>query len=229
MPRKIISLLLAILLLCSMGAAVSAHEVPDLSRPGTITITLRTEQGPVSGGSLTLYQVGLIHEDDGNYSFILTGDFASTGLSLEDPQSPELAAALAQHARDLPGGGITSPVGADGSVVFSVEPGLYLVVQDQPAPGYAPVNPFLTSVPNMENGVYIYEVNASPKVALTPETQPTEPTEPTVPTQPDPELPQTGQLNWPVPVLAVLGLCVFAAGWMLRYGGHREKDEDEIW
>lgn len=29
-------------------------------------------------------------------------------------------------------------------------------------------------------------------------------------------LPQTGQLNWPVPVLAVSGVLLFAAGWVLN-------------
>jgi hypothetical protein len=29
------------------------------------------------------------------------------------------------------------------------------------------------------------------------------------------KLPQTGQLNWPIPVLAAIGLTAFAAGWML--------------
>ena len=31
-------------------------------------------------------------------------------------------------------------------------------------------------------------------------------------------LPQTGQLNWPVPVLTVAGLGLFLAGWLLRFG-----------
>lgn len=37
-------------------------------------------------------------------------------------------------------------------------------------------------------------------------------------------LPQTGQLNWPVPVLAILGMGMFFFGWMLRYG---RKKQDE--
>ena len=50
-------------------------------------------------------------------------------------------------------------------------------------------------------------------------TQPT-PTEPK-PTKPKPDpgkLPQTGQLNWPVPVLATLGLLLLVAGIFLRSG-----------
>ena len=46
---------------------------------------------------------------------------------------------------------------------------------------------------------------------------------PSMPVVTDPgTLPQTGQLNWPVPVLAAFGLCLIAAGWALRCGGQRK-------
>ena len=39
---------------------------------------------------------------------------------------------------------------------------------------------------------------------------------PPPPSEPDgPDLPQTGQLNWPVPVLAVLGMLLVTAGVVL--------------
>lgn len=37
-------------------------------------------------------------------------------------------------------------------------------------------------------------------------------------------LPQTGQLNWPIPVLVVVGLGLFAAGWILCLRGKKETD-----
>ncbi len=37
-------------------------------------------------------------------------------------------------------------------------------------------------------------------------------------------LPQTGQLFWPVPVLAVCGLLLFALGWVLQRPGRKEED-----
>jgi len=48
----------------------------------------------------------------------------------------------------------------------------------------------------------------------------------TIPGSPTPKsgkLPQTGQLWWPVPVLAVAGLAAFAAGWRRRGGDDRES------
>ena len=38
-----------------------------------------------------------------------------------------------------------------------------------------------------------------------------------------PKLIQTGQLNWPVPVLACSGVLLFAAGWVLNRQGKKEN------
>lgn len=54
-----------------------------------------------------------------------------------------------------------------------------------------------------------------------PDTEPDE----TEPEEPDePELPQTGQLKWPIPILIVGGLSFFLVGWVLRF---RKKDSNE--
>ena len=47
-------------------------------------------------------------------------------------------------------------------------------------------------------------------------TDPSDPTE-TTPTEPDgPKLPQTGQLWWPVPLMAIVGMVLVLLGWMRR-------------
>lgn len=138
----------------------------------------------------------------------------------------------------------------DGNAVFEdLELGLYLVAQTKASAGYKAVNPFLVSLPLAEDGQWLYDVDASPKVgAYTPETpetpdtpstpvSPDSPSTPATPDSPDvpnepstpadtdtpaqpgrpanPALPKTGQLNWPVPVMAVSGLLLFAFGWAL--------------
>lgn len=221
MRRQLISLIVAILLLCSLGMPVFAHDVPDLTRPGTIKVSMCCGETSVPGGSLSVYQVGYIHEENGNYSYQLTEDFAESQLTLENVQSAELAAGLAEYTVAHGLEGVTKDIDDEGRVTFDVEPGLYLLVQQDPARGYSAAKPFLVGVPNMEDGTYIYEVNASPKINLTP--APTEEsTEPHNPTKPDEKLPQTGQLNWPVPLLAVAGLGLFLLGCVLR---RKENDE----
>jgi len=59
------------------------------------------------------------------------------------------------------------------------------------------------------------------------ETDPTKPTEPDEPTEPDkPKLPQTGQLNWPVPVLAVCGIFLTVVGWYLNAAEKKKANEE---
>lgn len=285
--------ILAALMLCLLSFAAYAHPVPDLSQKGSIKITMHYGEKAVSGGTMTLYHVGAVREQDGNYDFVLTGDFTDCGIALEAIQSAELAGKLADYAAQKKLPGVTQKIGTDGTVVFSeLELGLYLMVQQQAAHGYKKASPFLVSVPMLENEGYVYDVEAGPKAELTP-TSPDEPDEPDEPDKPDnpsepsnpdnpdepdkpdnpskpgnpnnpdepgnpdnpgepenpnnpggpdspggprenpqPELPrdtivllpQTGQLNWPVPVLAVLGLGTFSLGWKLRYGKGQEDE-----
>lgn len=219
--KRLPALLLAAALLLAMNVTAYAHEAPDLERTGTITVTLRCGETVISGGTLTLYRVGDIVEDDGNYGFALSGVFAESGLTLEDVQSPELAQALAEYADKAEG--VTVDVDKNGKAVFAVEPGLYLLVQSKAAEGYTPAAPFLISMPNWENDRYHYEVDASPKVSVqkAPAVSPTP-----APTTPPAKLPQTGQLNWPVPVLVVLGLALFSLGWGLRFGRRKDGHEE---
>lgn len=214
MKKRILSLLIVFaLLFCNVTAF--AHDVPDMERTGSISVTMKMGETVVPGGALTVYRVGEIHEDDGNYDFQLTGDFVSSDVSLDDIQSPETAASLATYAKGNEISGIIKKVDDNGKAVFSeLQLGLYLVVQNKAASGYKKAKPFLVSVPAVEDGLYVYDVDASPKVEVEKAPDPT-------PTPP--RLPQTGQLNWPIPVLTVLGIALFIVGWAL----YRKKDAHE--
>ena len=216
LQRRLFALVISMVLLCTMSMMALAHEAVDMTKEGSITLAMREGEAAVPGGTMTLYRVGAVSEDNGDYCFVLTGDFAACEASLEDITSGEPAADLAAYAGVQKLSGDTLDIDKDGKVTFTgLEVGLYLLLQEKPAEGYRSIEPFLVSVPMEEQGSYRYDVDASPKVA--PEKAPVEPTSPSAPTTPGgPILPQTGQLNWPIPVLVVLGLGLFAAGWILR-------------
>ena len=223
MGKRIISILAALLLLRCLPVTVLAHAVPDETRKCSITVTMRIGNKAVSGGSLTLYRVGEVYEDDGNYSFIPTGDFTDCSVSLDDVQSPELAETLTAYANDHKLTGTTRTVGKDGEVTFSnLKLGLYMLVQTRAASGYSKISPFLVTVPYLDNGVYIYEVDADTKMELEKEPKPTAPPSTS---HTGGKLPQTGQLNWPVPMLAILGMTLFAVGWVMRFGKREDNEE----
>ena len=179
-------MILVILIISVLGIPVAAYEVPDLNRQGSIRISMRYDGSPVSGGEMTLYRVGDIHEDDGNYSFVLSQDFVSSGISLENLQSASVAKEAAAFASKQGITGSTKQIGSDGQVIFEkLELGLYLAVQKKAAQGYERTQPFFISLPMLISDAYSYQVDAGPKVSPVPE-------------KPKPELPQTGQSGWPI-------------------------------
>lgn len=286
--RRFAALLLMLCLLAAgalpaLATSVNIRLVDASGNPATGTIRVAlydsAKDKALSGGQLTMYRVAEVKRKNGDLSFEYCGDFYGCGIALGDLTDSTLADQLLEY---MPQGarGTTKTVDADGNAAFeNLELGLYLIVQSKASNGYAPIKPFLVSLPMAENGKWNYEVDASPKVGgytpVNPDTppvpptpvpdkpgtpeQPTEPTNPDTPKNPDgpdspvspgspdspvapgnpdnpaapgnpdnpalagrPDgavmngLPQTGQLNWPVPVLAVSGMLLFAAGWVLN-------------
>jgi LPXTG-motif cell wall-anchored protein len=232
--KKITALLLMLTLLCATAVQGFAREVPDPDRRGTLTLTMKLGDTLVTDGSVLLYRVGDVTEDDGNDTFVLNDTFQSAGVTLgsdADLQSDANAKTLADFASSNQVKGTSGAVSSTGTVTFSdLEIGLYLVVQETAAAGYTDITPFLVSIPELVGETYLYEVDASPKVELsidntpveTPpvESTPVESTPVTTPTTTQTtvttsKLPQTGQLNWPVPVMALAGILLMLTGWWL--------------
>ena len=219
MKKHLISALLALLLLlCLPLSAAAAHPVPDLTRKGSITITMKYKGKPVSGGTLALYRVGDVHEDDGNYSFVPVKGLEA--LDYSDIQSPDLAKAAAKAVEEKKIAAVkTVTIGSSGTAEFSdLALGLYLVAQKTAASGYKMTASFLVSVPYLEDGAYVYNVKADPKTDLEREVKPTPTEKPSTPSGGG-KLPQTGQLWWPVPVLICMGLGCNAVGLIRRREG----------
>lgn len=236
--KRMAALVLALTLCFGFTATAYAHDVPDMDRTGSISARMLYDGKTVGGGSMVLYRVGDISEDNGNYSFTLTDGFAASGASLANISDPALAKSLADYAKANNLSGTPVVIGDDGTVrVQSLRLGLYLVVQDKAADGFEAVSPFLVSVPMFENGSYVYDVNAEPKLSALTKTPVTDPgmsgggssgggsSSGSGSSGVTGTLPQTGQLNWPIPVLSAAGLCLFFLGWMLRYSRQRKAYE----
>ena len=155
-----------------------------------------------------------------------------------EKQNPTLSAILVKEAdtKKLSPRKTASITG--GKAVFKDLPvGLYLLNQTTASKDGKKLTPFLLSVPQRdpETGEEIYAVSAAPKSGITtpppsvtPSHTPTPthtpwpsytPYYPTVTYTPGKSyvyLPQTGQLWWPVPVLAAFGVVLLIAGLLLR-------------
>lgn len=234
--KKIGSVLLTIFFLCMMNVTAFANsELPNLNEKGSITVTVRDtkSQEPVAGGSLKIYQVALAQEDDWDFMYAYTEDFGKCEIPLDDIQSEGLASKLYQFAVSKNIKADSVEIGNDGKVVFSnLKLGLYLIAQDTAAKGYSNMKAFLVSVPLYDDGQYVYHVNAEPKagtvtkqpkttetstVTTETSTHTTSTSTRTTTTTSQPKklaskLPQTGQLWWPVAVLAIVGGCSLIVG-----------------
>lgn len=238
--KRLSALALALSLCGAAALPAYAHDVPDETRTGSVSFAMTYNGTAVGGGSLTLYCVGDVAEDDGNYSFALSDAYEGcAGVDLgalsdmESADLPGMAQTLADYTTENDVQATTTvQIGTDGTVTADgLTLGLYLVMQHQPASGYEAIAPFLVSVPMLENGVYVYDVDATPKMSELTKVPP-QPVTPQEPAASDPAapaattqsvtLPQTGQLNWPVPVLTVAGLLLLLAGWYLRSRDKRE-------
>lgn len=244
-----ISIILSVLLICmtfyTACMTAYAQDMPDLSHSGSISINLRYGEEPVSGGSLVCYRAGDVEKNNESYGFKLNADFSDSRIPIDDIYSAETADKLAQWAQKEKLSGTPAEVDNQGHTVFSgLKPGLYLLIQDKASKKYYGVEPFLVSVPMNESGMYIYDVDASPKVELVGSSKPETPVDPEDPEKPngskdptkpneskdpakstDSVLPQTGQLNWPVPIMCVSGLMLLTVGLLLRT--NKKKNENE--
>lgn len=215
MRKRILSILTAMLLLVCLPVSALAHPIPEEGRTGSICVTVRYNDQPISGGKLTLFQVGEITVDGGKYAFSPTGDFANWGTDFGDIQSSDLASSLAAFIQTQKLVGLEKTIGENGSVTFSgLEQGLYLLVQNTAASGYSKLSPFLVSLPYLDGDEYLYDVAASAKGELEREPEPTKTAQGS--TSSGKKLPQTGQLWWPVPILISGGLLCIAIGLVLR-------------
>lgn len=272
--KRLAAVLAALTLLVWCAAPAFALEVVDLSRTGSIKVSLYDSETSeaVGGGTLTLYRVAKVQKDNANLSFVYTNGFEDCGVELGDLSEGELAGRLAEKIAAT-AESTTVEISDFGTAEFGdLEVGLYLVVQATAAEDYNVINPFLVSVPIQENGSYVYDVDALPKVGTAAKKTPEPPDTPDTPDTPDkpdeenpntpaapgpdnpdgwvlgangekiyrnPEapspdnpnghvmgahgLPQTGQLNWPIPVLAVTGVVLVAAGIKLKKGTRKDE------
>ena len=177
MTKRIFALFLAVAAVFVFRATAYASQEPDLEQPGSITLTLEWEGEPLNGGSFVLYPVGIFEKQGGDYAFALLPELAEHSLTLENGPDAETAAAIAEAVETLKLEGYSAAV-TEGKAFFGeLKPGLFLVVQQEPVPGFAAMEPFLISLPVPQGEGYVYDLVAAPKTSLEPE--PTEPPPPT--------------------------------------------------
>ena len=202
------------------AAAAENYVVIDPDRTDcSIELTLtykdaKNKEQKMNGGSLGIYTVATVRIDNGaDQSFdIAGGKFAGQSVAADIPsmssedlarENSRIAAALAGAAEAL-SADQTASIKSGKASFDGLKPGLYLIMQEKKSDKDVSINPFLISIPD---GNGSFNIEASPKVGIT---------VPPEKTPPPPELPQTGQLWWPVALMAGAGIVLVLFGIIRR-------------
>lgn len=230
-------------LLCVLRFTSPTLAAPDPGRLGSVYFSFTYQGQAVAGGNLKLFRFGQLvsFDNDGyiDYIYDWIDELKDCGLSLSEMGEESFAQRLSEIVDGRKLDVLTQQIDSSGKARFGfLETGLYVFYQTSAPAGFEKINPFTVSIPMVEDGEYIYDINASPKPRpLVPETTTEEPTtedapgdEPTTgetPTAPpapeEPELPRTGQLKWPVPVVGSAGLIMIVTGVLINRPGRKEN------
>lgn len=166
-------ILLAALLPCASFASV------DTGKDSSVSIDYISDGITLSGAKLALYHIASVDEDRN----ITIDDIYSTYNITFNPGDEnalfESAETLSGYiTRDNLAPLETKTVPDDGKVIFdALRPGLYLILAEGiEKDGFVYTSaPILVGIPVFENGSYIYDINAAPKIEKTEkEKEPTE-------------------------------------------------------
>lgn len=230
--KAIAAVAAALLLAVTLARVVWAVPVLDLDGTYTLRLDCRYEGKALSGVPVRLFRVA---DADVRGGYTPTEDFSASGVALTGLDSAgqwrEAAQALSVWAKQQALTPLTVQTsGSDGAAVFpALKAGLYLVEPEplRRADGVYTFTPLLAAVSalNSDGDGWEEETAVLPKVAFEKDGKPSGPdSEPDTPTPAEPgdRLPQTGQLKWPVPVLAVSGMALFAVGLRLTRRNRHE-------
>lgn len=166
MRNKIISFCLIVVLLIALPITAYAQDL-DFNRLGSIHVTLLEKNGtsPIAGAELSIYHVATAAlNSSGNLSYNYTEAFEDCGVAIDDTElSIKLEQFLNAHFV-IATKAVTDSLGT--AICTGLPLGLYFVEQSNTVEGFAPCKPFLVTVPLLSDGVYHYNVEATPKTEV---------------------------------------------------------------
>jgi hypothetical protein len=221
MLRKTLCCLLCCIAILSLTATsgFAAGWFDGADRNGSISFDFNTADVSVTGGSVELRMVA--RWDDETKGLQWCEGWEEAGLSLDELFGDKAAACLFVFAetKGIPAQKVQ--VGSDGTAAAEdLALGVWLVSQTEAFEGCMAMLPSLISVPLEVDGAWVFDVVAAPKLEpLVPET-----TVPVTTMPPPPDLPPTGQTNWPIPLLILGGCFLILLGLCIRKGKRHETN-----
>ena len=218
MKKKIIlSSLIFIMLIAGLIETVSATDDAKLGTIQFVAIN-NTDSKAVENLEVSVYQVSK-QDAQGNFEF--ASGFEDCTLDVDNLSESNLEN-LKDYAKTNAEPLFTKTTDANGKFTLTnLDLGTYLLVQENKTDEIT-MQTMLITVPELtvENGLK-YEVTAKPKI-LNKEIVDQNNSGKTELVK-DEQLPYTGVLNWPIPVLVISGIAIFCVAWLKVYSTSKKK------
>lgn len=243
--RRLCALLFAVVLAFSFQlVAYAAHNrYDDDDYSITLDAHYREDDGSIFFLAGDTYELTLIaHKSIDDDTLDVTYNIVDTYRDYDCDWPTTSASERLAIAKELAKVAVPDETGVTnkyGKLTFSnLKPGLYLVARTQVAPANQEyiIDPYLVTLPIIEDGEVFKDIEVdekfahidrprpspTPSASPTPESSPV-PTPTVTPKTPKAKLPQTGQLNWPIPILIAMGLSlILLGGWLQRKSDHEK-------
>lgn len=224
--KRFYSFLTIFLILLQVIPAASAEPTIDMNRKGSITVKVAYNQVPLDGMKLNCNRIGeaTLKDNVPGFNCYYSSDlFFTEEINDRSDYRKDYMEKIFKLIPEFYDDRIENLVDKEGKIVFKdLAPGLYYIYQTESyftKENYYSISPFLVTIPYDGE----YDVDAKSKLSI--DTESKETTPPTEPTKPPEKLPQTGQLRWPIPVMACSGMVCFILGWYLCFARRRDSYE----
>ena len=213
------TILISFIFIIIMASLISTALATSLGTIELVAIN-NTNSKAVEDLRISVYQVSQ-QDEQGNLKFAV--GFENCTLNVEDLSENNLEN-LNDYAKANANPVFTEVTDSNGKFTLNnLEFGKYLFVQENKTDEIT-MQTMLISVPELMDGKKLtYEVTAKPKIVNKEiidrnETQITRVAR-------DEQLPYTGVLNWPIPVLVIAGIVIFCIAWLKVYSTSKKKVE----
>lgn len=141
---------------------VKADNIVDLSKKGSISITLKGET-PVIGAEIELLKIGKVSIVNNNLSFEYVDELKDCNYKLSDENIKNIE--LCIKNKNLKSE--VKQTNDKGEAIFSnLDLGVYYIRQTNKVKNFAQINPILIMIPKEINSSFEYNIDASPKIEI---------------------------------------------------------------
>ena len=141
---------------------VKADNIVDLSKKGSISITLKGET-PVIGAEIELLKIGKVSIVNNNLSFEYVDELKDCNYKLSDENIKNIE--LCIKNKNLKSE--VKQTNDKGEAIFSnLDLGVYYIRQTNKVKNFAQINPSLIMIPKEINSSFEYNIDASPKIEI---------------------------------------------------------------